>query len=81
MRIYIGMRLYADMDVPIYYGKGNMFSRAWLRVKYAIRLLFTGNIHMESDFLFRGAEHIEDYIMALQQGLAKLKEAEDKNQK
>jgi len=28
---------------------------------------------MESDFLFRGAEHIEDYITALQLGLDKLK--------
>ena len=37
----------------------------WERIKYAVKLLFTGQIHMEESFIFRGREQLVQVINAL----------------
>ena len=48
--------------------KPNFFSRLWIRIKGVIKLLFTGYIELESDFILQGEEHIDSFIKALEEG-------------
>ena len=40
----------------------------WCRLKAATRILFTGYLKMESDFMIDNNEHIDNFILALQEG-------------
>jgi hypothetical protein len=40
----------------------------WCRLKNASRLLFTGYLKMESDFLIDEGDHLDNFILALQEG-------------
>ena len=46
----------------------------WCRLKAATRILFTGYIKMESDFLINDGEQIDNFILALQEGRDILKQ-------
>lgn len=40
----------------------------WKRMKDATKLLFTGYVEMESDFILKDTQHIQDFIDALIEG-------------
>ena len=50
----------------------------WCRLKNASRLLFTGYLKMESDFLIDEGEHLDNFILALQEGRDMLMEKRNK---
>lgn len=43
-----------------------------LKWKQVFKLIFTGQVEAENEFMFYGEEQIRDYIAALEQGLEKL---------
>lgn len=47
----------------------NIFKRMYFRIKSALKILFTGSVDMESDYIFQSREHVEDYINALKTGI------------
>jgi hypothetical protein len=55
------------------YWKGPWYKNWIRRVKYSLQIIFKGTIELESDFLFRNEEHIQDYINALSEGIEKIK--------
>lgn len=61
--------LYFTENTFIYY-----FKCFWCRTKAALRLLFTGYLKMDSDFLIEGGEQIDNFILALQEGRDIIKE-------
>ena len=50
----------------------NWFKIQWLKFKWILKLIFTGRIEMEGDFIFQGKEHIQEFINALNEGMDKL---------
>jgi len=55
--------LYILENSLVYYGKV-----LWCRLKNSSRLMFTGYLKMESDFMIDSDEHIDNFILALQEG-------------
>lgn len=56
-------------------GRGR-FARAWFRVKSALKILFLGTISLEEEFIFNDEDSIRNYIVALEEGIDKLKASE-----
>jgi hypothetical protein len=51
------------------------FKDMWHRIKGALKLLFTGRIQLEESFLFKGDDHVDAFITAIQEGREKVKKA------
>jgi len=51
-----------------------MFITRWLsRLKVSLKILFTGYIKVNEEFLIQSEKHIDDFITALQEGKEKIK--------
>ena len=51
-----------------------MFITRWLsRLKVSLKVLFTGHIKVNEEFLIQSEKHIDDFITALQEGKEKIK--------
>lgn len=48
---------------------GNVFKRVYNRLKSAIKILFTGSVEVETEYIFQSRQHVEDYINALKTGI------------
>lgn len=48
---------------------GNVFKRMYNRIKSALKILFTGSIETQADFIFQSKDQVEDYINALKTGI------------
>ena len=68
----IFLNMYRDLKWSSYWGiRDNWyswFSEKWKRIQCAIRVLFTGYIKVEESFVLQGEEHIDNIILALQEG-------------
>jgi len=72
-----------DGDINLFFHKkvcytsrwtaNNIFSDFWLRLKGALKLLFTGYIELEESFMLEKGEHIDSFIKALEEGREELK--------
>ncbi len=56
----------------------DLFSAFRNRIKYAFKVLFIGSFEWDEAFMFQGEKQVEDYIKALNEGLAKMKKAKAK---
>ncbi len=50
------------------WGKLNLISSIWRRVKCSLRMLFTGYVELEESFIIQGEEDIDAFIDALKEG-------------
>jgi hypothetical protein len=50
----------------------HFYNSQTLKWKQVFKLIFTGQVEAENEFLFQGEEQIRDYIAALEEGLEKL---------
>jgi len=48
--------------------------RMWKRITGSLRLLFTGHVEMHHGLIIQGEDHINDFIVALEEGLDKIKQ-------
>jgi len=72
----ISLSIYSDMDIPYKIGGNFLFTplrNIWQRIKKASSILFLGKASFNNEFIFDGKEAIEEYIIALDAGLEKLK--------
>ncbi len=58
---------------PYYYKNDPWHKSLWNRIKCASKILFNGEIDYQEEFIFRGEQHIQDFIQALQEGLIRIK--------
>ena len=71
----IFLNLYKDLYWASYWDDGDKwYKNLWLRIKGALRILFTGSIKVQETFVFKGKDHIQPFIDALQTGMEKLDE-------
>ncbi len=87
----ITMRLFSKFDFHVWRGEEyksgivnyikDKFNSFRNRVKYACKVLFVGEFDWDEDFVFESEEQIKDYIVALTEGLAKMKKVEKKTQR
>lgn len=74
----INLNMYQDMYYDSWYGiKENWFCNILSKIKVILRILFTGKIKMNSNFMFRGEKQIKAFINALEEGVEKIKGTED----
>ena len=64
----VHMVFYKTISWADYYGKDNFIARMVKRVQCALKVLFTGYIELEDEFLFHNEEHINNFIEAMQEG-------------
>lgn len=74
---YISLNIFGKIRTSIYYGDHNWFGRQWRRIKLSMKLLFTGYIEMQEDFLMMDNGHIDSFIKALEEGREYLKSKKD----
>jgi hypothetical protein len=48
------------------------YRRTWVRIRDALKLFFTGRLHVQAEFLFEDEESIRDYLKALEAGIEKI---------
>ena len=64
----ISLTFYKRISWADYYGKDNFLSRWIKRIQCSLKMLFTGYIELEEEFLIEDEEHIDSFIKALQEG-------------
>jgi len=77
------LNIYSNLDINANWQDNNFFSKAWRRIKIAIKVLCTGYVEIGSNFLLMTGDHIDSFINALQEGkekLAKYRETWEKEQ-
>jgi len=62
----ISLQIYTNTYYYEEYDKNNFFLKLYKRIKNAIKLIFTGSLKIESDFLFSNKKQIEQFIEAIQ---------------
>lgn len=77
----LSLTFYADLESTIYWGKTNWFIRQWRKIKIITKIIFTGYITMEQEFLLIDDKHIDSYINALKEGKEILKRNRERNDK
>lgn len=55
-----------------YWGSNKWHKNIWKRITGTAKMLFTGYIEVEESFILDGAEHIESFIAALNEGREKI---------
>lgn len=53
------------------------YNKIWKRITGTLKMLFTGYVELEEDFLIREDDNIKDFITALIEGRQKLQSYED----
>jgi len=76
----ISLNMYQKLIYCSWFGIRTMDKFYWFkdmynRIRGALKLLFTGKIQLEESFLFRESEQIDHFIIALQEGREKIKNA------
>ncbi|MGB2828408.1 MAG: hypothetical protein WBC50_09490 [Dehalococcoidales bacterium] len=68
----LSLYLYKNLSFRSY--NSSRIVSAWLRIKGALKILFTGYIEVNEDLLIEGGEHIDNFIKALEEGREKMLE-------
>jgi hypothetical protein len=61
---------YCDISVE---WNGNLFKKAWSRIKTAFKILWTGELVIMSEFIFEDEEQVRDYIQAINDAILRLR--------
>jgi len=57
-----------------YWGNNTFYKKIYNRIKASLRILFTGYIDMEGDFMIQDEDHMDSFIEALKEGRQKMVE-------
>jgi len=71
------LTMYFQVYGPTPYRPDKWWQRIWQRIVGAVTILFKGKIYYEEAFIFRGKDHVRDFIKALEVGLGKLENDKD----
>lgn len=70
----VSMVFYKKISWADYYGKSNIIARMLKRIQCSLKILFTGYIELEEDFIFHNEQHIDNFIEAMKEGKNTVKE-------
>jgi len=71
----IFLNMYKNLSWSSYWGDGDIwYKNLWLRIKCALKVLFTGYIQVEESFIFKDIKQIEHFTNAINEGIEKLNE-------
>lgn len=71
----ITLSLHKDLHFAAHWNDDRKwYKNIWLRIKGALRILFTGHVKLEDYFLFGSKKQIQDFIKALESGMEILDE-------
>jgi hypothetical protein len=68
----ISMHFYKEIIWESRWGEERWYMKLWKRLSCSIRMLFTGHIELEDEFLFLDIEHMSEFITALIEGRQKI---------
>lgn len=68
------LNFYKDVCWCSNWGNLNFFQRWIKKIKAVFRMIFTGYIELEESFIFRGEEHIKEFIEGLNEALRKIQD-------
>jgi hypothetical protein len=68
----INVEFYKTIMWGDYYQKVHWWSRLWLRVKMVAQILFKGYTEHEGSFIIEGVDHLNSFIVALEEGREKV---------
>jgi hypothetical protein len=71
LNMYQDLNCYTHTYVPID-ARFKWLRELWIRLTYATRLLWTGRIKINADFIFNDEKQIDDFLAALQAGRVKM---------
>lgn len=60
------------------WGSPPFYERWWARIKASLRILFTGYIELNADFMIQDVDHLEAFIEALEEGKQKMLKLKEK---
>ena len=69
------LNFYKTLSIASYWNTKNWFKEKWLRIKYALGMLFTGRIEVEESFVM-SSDNIDGFIEALGEVKKKMEEIE-----
>ena len=78
---HIDINFYKKIMWNEYWRNSLFHKRWWARIKAACKILFTGYIDLEGNFMIQEQEHLDEFIEALQEGREKMLEWQEEFQK
>jgi hypothetical protein len=76
---YIDINFYKKVMWNDSWGQNPFYKRWWARIKASLRILFTGYIEMEGNFMIQDIDHMESFIEALEEGKQKILKLREKH--
>lgn len=70
----IFLNIYKNLHLDTSWEERNFFKGLWLRIKYALKILFVGRVTVEESFIMK-ENQINGFIKALEEGKAKLEKS------
>ena len=68
------LNMYKDVYWSDYGFNDNIFKKLWSRIKASFRVLFTGYIKMEEEFIFENERQINEFTSTLNDGIKMINE-------
>lgn len=69
---YINVNFYKKVIWADHWGYDRFYERWWARIKASFKILFTGYIDMEGNFMIQDIDHLDAFIEALEEGKQKM---------
>jgi len=70
----IVLNIYKDVYWSDYGFNNTIFKKIWSRIKASFRVLFTGYIKMEEEFIFENEEQIKEFTSTIESGIIRINE-------
>ena len=69
----ITITFYKDLYLDTYYSSNNYIVRLLNRLQLSLKILLSGHVKIQGEFLIQSEKHIDSFITALQEGKEKIK--------
>ena len=57
----------------------NIFQRFWQRIKAALKILFTGELYLDEEFIFRDTQHLREFRNTLEEAILQVERRNEEN--
>lgn len=69
--------LYFECGWREHYINFNIFQRFWQRIKAALKILFTGELYLDEEFIFRDINHLREFRNTLEEAILQIERNSD----